>query len=160
PSAVKASEGPGLRRRADRTQPQDKARGRPRRHGPGGGRRNTQDGDRRSGTVVRPPGLRPVGRAIAAAARASPAAPAAAAPPAAAVAAPAARTRLAGLGLVDREATAVVLLVVQALDGRLRLGVAAHLHEAEALAAARVTVLDHLGALDRPELREQLFEVG
>ena len=48
------------------------------------------------------------------------------------------------LGLVDRQTTAVDFLVVQALDGRLRLSVAAHLHEAEALGAAGVPVHDDL----------------
>jgi hypothetical protein len=53
-----------------------------------------------------------------------------------------------------------VVLVVKALDGRLGLGLAAHLHEAEALAAARVAVLDDLRALNVPECGEQLLQVG
>jgi hypothetical protein len=50
-------------------------------------------------------------------------------------------------------------LLVEALDGRLRLGIRAHLDEAESLAPARLAVLDHLGALHGPELREQLLEI-
>src|SRR5262249_38140624 len=85
----------------------------------------------------------------------------AAATPAAAVAATEVRThpRLARPGLVDRQPTAPTFPVVQAIDGRLRVGRADHLHEAEAPAASRVTVRHHLGALDLTELGEQLLEV-
>ncbi len=48
---------------------------------------------------------------------------------------------------------------MQALDGGLSLGVGVHLHEAEALAAARVAIFDDLGALHRAELGEEFFEV-
>src|SRR5262245_48875737 len=81
------------------------------------------------------------------------------APPAAAVAAAtttpgaaaAAATAavLPGPGLVDRQVAAVDLVAVQRRDGRLGLLVAAHLHEPEALRAARVAVQDHLGRLHR-----------
>src|SRR5690606_14628201 len=71
----------------------------------------------------------------------------------------AARTRLAGTSLIDRQATAVGLPVVEAVDGGLRLGIAAHLHEAEALAAPRLAIRDDLGALDGAVLREQLLQV-
>src|SRR5438105_4051197 len=57
------------------------------------------------------------------------------------------RTRLARLGLVDGESAAVLLLAVERCDGALRLGVAAHLDEAEALAPAGVAILDDFGAL-------------
>src|SRR5262249_51462017 len=67
---------------------------------------------------------------------------------------------LTGLGLVDRQATAAVLLVVQAVDGGLGLGVGVHLDEPEALAAPGVAILNHLGAVDGAELREQLLQVG
>src|SRR4051794_10204131 len=94
------------------------------------------------------------GRSIAAAAVAPVASPATAATVAAT------RAGFTRLGLINREAATVVVLVVEALDGRLGLGLAAHLHEAEALAAARVTVLDDLRALDVPECGEQLLQVG
>ena len=70
------------------------------------------------------------------------------------------RCGLAGLGLVDREPTAVVFLVVEALDRRLGLGLGVHLDEAEALAAAGVTVLDDLGICTVPYWANQLFQVG
>src|SRR5262249_5351569 len=68
--------------------------------------------------------------------------------------------RLAGLGLVDCEAPAVDLLILQTLDGLLRLGLAAHLHEAEALAPTRVAVHDDLRTLHDSEPGEQLLQVG
>ena len=61
---------------------------------------------------------------------------------------------LPGLGLVHGEPAAVVFLIVEALDRRLSLGVGVHLDEAEALAAAGVTVGDHLGTLHGPVLGE------
>ena len=53
-----------------------------------------------------------------------------------------------------------MVLVIEALDGRLCLGLIAHLHEAEALAAARVAVLDDLRALNLSECGEQNLQVG
>ena len=47
------------------------------------------------------------------------------------------------LGLVHREATPVVILIMESLDRRLGFGVRVHLDEAEPLAAARVTVRDN-----------------
>src|SRR5205807_1219326 len=99
------------------------------------------------------------------------AAPTAAAPAAtvaatATAAAPAATVSAApaplfpGLGLVDRQVPAPVVVPVEPLDGRLRLGVRAHLHEAESLRAVRVPVDDDLGALHRAELGEQRLQVG
>ncbi len=64
-----------------------------------------------------------------------------------------------GLGLVHRQSTAVMFAVVEAIDGRLRLGLGIHLDEAEAFAPAGVAVLDHLGTLDGSELREQLLKL-
>ena len=63
-----------------------------------------------------------------------------------AVAAPttAAPTLLTGLGLVDRQVPPVVVMAVEPLDGRLRLGVGAHLHEPEPLRAVRVPIDDDL----------------
>ena len=69
-------------------------------------------------------------------------------------------TGLAGLGLVDRQVPAVVLAGVEPLDGRLRLGVGVHLDEPEPLRAVRVAIDDDLGALHRPEGREQRLQVG
>ncbi len=67
---------------------------------------------------------------------------------AAAVTAATAATRpgFARFGLVDRQAPSVDFLIMQALDGRLGLGLATHLNEAEPLASARGAVLDHLSA--------------
>src|SRR5262249_12738988 len=98
------------------------------------------------------------GRSITAATAA--AAAAAAAVTATTTVAATAAARLAGLGLVDRQATSVDFLIVQALDGRLRLGVPPHLPEAEPLAPTRVAILDDLCALHGPEFREQLLQVG
>jgi hypothetical protein len=79
----------------------------------------------------------------------------------AAVAAPtAAATFLTGLGFVDRQVPAVVVMTVETLDGRLRLGVGPHLHESEPLRAVGVPIDDDLCALDRPEWREQRLKVG
>src|SRR4051812_10162213 len=64
------------------------------------------------------------------------------------------------LGLVDRERPAVVLLPVEGRDRRLRLRVAAHLDEPEALAPAGVPVLNDLGAGHRAVLGAQLLQVG
>ena len=54
------------------------------------------------------------------------------------------------LGLVHREATPVVILIIESLDRRLGLGVGVHLDEAEPLAAARVTVRDDLALCTVP----------
>src|SRR5271157_3098804 len=64
------------------------------------------------------------------------------------------------LGFVHREPPSVVLLLVEPLDRRLGLGVGTHLDEPKPLAAARVTVGDHLGALHCPVLGEPLFQIG
>src|SRR4051812_20523295 len=71
----------------------------------------------------------------------------------------AARAGLAGLGFVDGEGAAVLLLPVEGGDGGLGLLVAAHLDEAEALAPAGVTVLDHFRALDRAVRAAHLLQV-
>ena len=63
----------------------------------------------------------------------------------------------ARLGFVDSQGTTTMLLIVQATNRGLRLGIAPHLDKAEALAAARVAILDHLGTLNRSESSEQLF---
>ena len=42
---------------------------------------------------------------------------------------------------------------------RLGFGVATHFDKAEALAPTRVAVVDHLGTLNRPELRKQLVKI-
>jgi hypothetical protein len=79
---------------------------------------------------------------------------------AAAAAATATAPGLTRLGLVHGQATTVVFLVVQALDCRLRLGLRVHFDKAKALAAAGVTVGDHLGALHGPVLGEPALEIG
>ena len=73
---------------------------------------------------------------------------------------PAATAVLTRLGLVDRQPTAADLVIVQTLNGRLRLAFAAHLHEAEPFTAPGTAVAHHFRALDGPELREQLLEFG
>ena len=55
---------------------------------------------------------------------------------------------------------AIVLFAVDSADRGLRLGVARHLDETEALAAAGVAIVDHFGTLDRAVLGEQLIEVA
>src|SRR6516165_8893609 len=81
---------------------------------------------------------------------------------AAAVAAAATATApvLARPGLVDGEVTAAGELAVQGGDGRLRLLVRLHLHEAEPFRAPGVTVHDDLGRLHGPVGREHLLQVA
>jgi curli biogenesis system outer membrane secretion channel CsgG len=67
-------------------------------------------------------------------------------------------TLFAGASFVDRQGTALVLLVVQALDSSAGGVIVAHFHKAKAFAPARVAVHDHLRATDRSELGEELFE--
>ena len=50
----------------------------------------------------------------------------------------------AGLGFVDRQTTTIMLLVVEPLDGGVRLGLAAHLHEPKTLGTASFAVGDDL----------------
>src|SRR5262249_33995185 len=83
----------------------------------------------------------------------------AAVPTAAAIPAATAAAVLPGLGLVDGQGPAVDLLAAQPGDGRLRLLVGAHLHEAEPLRAPGVAVGDHLSRLHRTELPEQPLQV-
>ena len=47
-----------------------------------------------------------------------------------------------------------MVLFVQTANRGLRLGIAAHLDEAESLAAPGLAIFDHLGALDLAERRE------
>src|SRR6266496_2182598 len=58
----------------------------------------------------------------------------------------------ARLGLIHGETTTLMLLVMERSDGRICLGLAGHLHEAGALAAALGAVGGELPALDAPEL--------
>src|ERR1043166_6394054 len=69
-----------------------------------------------------------------------------------------ARAILAGLGFVDGERAPAVLLAVERRDGRLGLGVATHLDEAESLASAGVAIGDDLRALHRAVRGEQRFQ--
>src|SRR4051794_18735396 len=100
---------------------------------------------------VRPPGRRSITAA---------AATITAATVATAAVAGADRTSFTGLGLVDREGPAIVLVGVEPLDGGLRLGLGIHLDEPESLRAVRVAIDDDLRALHRPERREQRLQVG
>jgi hypothetical protein len=63
-------------------------------------------------------------------------------------------------GFVDRQATAVVFLLIEGVDRRPCFVVGAHLDEPEALAPTCVAVGDDLRALYTAELRKQLFQVG
>jgi hypothetical protein len=65
----------------------------------------------------------------------------------------------AGLGFVDRQLTAIVLLAIESADGGLRLIVAAHLHESEAFATAGVAIGDYLRRLNRAMLAKKLFQI-
>lgn len=71
----------------------------------------------------------------------------------------AAATLFAGPGFVDGQRTSVVLLIMQGADCGLGFLIAAHLNKGEALAATGIAILDHLSALNRAELAEQLLEV-
>jgi hypothetical protein len=64
---------------------------------------------------------------------------------------------LARLGFVHFQSAAINFLAVQSGDGGFGLIIAAHLHEAEAFAAARLAVVDDLGAGHRAVLGEQLL---
>ena len=57
-------------------------------------------------------------------------------------------TRLPGPGLVDCQATSIVLLVMKGIDRRPCFGIGAHLDEPEAFAPASVAVGDDLRALN------------
>src|SRR5438128_10139732 len=65
-----------------------------------------------------------------------------------------------GPGLVNGQGAAAFLLAVQGRDGGLGLLVGLHLHEAEALGAARVAVSDDLRRLHGAVRLEHLGEVG
>src|SRR6266542_2464004 len=64
----------------------------------------------------------------------------------------------AGLGFVDGQGAAFVLLAVEGGDCLLGLFIVGHFDEAEAFASAGVAVIDDLSAFDRAVRREQLFE--
>jgi|SRR5579864_1498528 len=66
----------------------------------------------------------------------------------------AARAGYPRLGFIHRETTPIVILIMESLDRCLCLSVRLHLDEAEALAAARLTVCYDLSALHGPELSE------
>ena len=66
-------------------------------------------------------------------------------------------TALAGLGFVDGQGTAIVLLLVHSTDRLLSSIIRLHLDKAKALASTSVAILDDLRAYYRAELREQLF---
>src|SRR4051794_18483993 len=97
--------------------------------------------------------------AIAAAARGVSAA-AAAARGVSAAAAAGARPLFARLRLIDGQRATGIVQTVKRRDRGLGLGILAHLDKAEALAAARVAIVDDLRALHGPVRREQLFQRG
>src|SRR5262245_55277282 len=92
---------------------------------------------------------------------ASAAAAAVTAPTTTAVTAAAATAAAFGLrpGLVHRQGAALDFGAVERSNGGLRLGVRAHLDEAEAFRATRVAVHDHLRRGDRPMRLEQTLQV-
>jgi hypothetical protein len=67
---------------------------------------------------------------------------------------------LARLRLVDRQAAAAMVLVVQGVDGREGLGVSSHLDEAESAAPTCLSVHNHLRASHLAEWGEQFFQIG
>src|SRR5437667_2059576 len=69
------------------------------------------------------------------------------------------RTLFTRARFVDHQRAAVEGLAVHAVDGRLSLGVRAHLHEAEALGAAGVAVHHHLRRRHGTELCECLLQI-
>ena len=69
------------------------------------------------------------------------------------------RTLFAWTGLVDHQRTTVEGLTVHSVDAGLCLGVTAHLHEAEALGAAGVSIHHDLGGRDGTELCERLLKI-
>jgi hypothetical protein len=83
---------------------------------------------------------------------------AAAAATATAPAATAATSLFARPGFIDSERTTIVLLLVQALNGRLGGVVVGHLDKAKSFASPGVAVHYHLSALNRAELGEQFFQ--
>src|SRR5947209_8253802 len=72
----------------------------------------------------------------------------------------AARAVFHGARLVHDDAAAAERLAIHSVDCSLRLGVAAHLHEAETLGAAGLALHHDLGARDLAELVECLFQVA
>jgi hypothetical protein len=71
----------------------------------------------------------------------------------------AATSWLARTGFIHGERAAVVLGAVHSADRGLGFFIAAHFHEAEALAAAGVAIHDHFGALYRSEFPKHLVEI-
>src|SRR5438132_5466275 len=84
--------------------------------------------------------------APAAVAAATGAAPAATGAVAASAATPARSALLPRLGFIHGQGPALVIVIVQLLDGLLRLRVVFHLHEAEAARASGLAVGNHLSA--------------
>jgi len=88
--------------------------------------------------------------------------------PPAAPAVPTAATEAAGARgarfhrarFVDHHVAATQRLTIHAVDGGLRLGVAAHLDETKALGATGVALHHHLGTGDRAELGKRLLQIG
>jgi len=69
-------------------------------------------------------------------------------------------TFFARAGFVNGEGAAAVLLPVQGGNRGVCFAIVGHLHEPEALASARVAVVNDLGGKHLPVLAEQLFELG
>src|SRR4029077_5044192 len=62
-------------------------------------------------------------------------------------------------GFVDRQRAALVLLLIEPLNGRLRFGIGAHFYKTKPLAAPGLTILDDLRTGYRAILAEQLFQI-
>jgi hypothetical protein len=67
---------------------------------------------------------------------------------------------LFGPGLVDVQAAVINLLAGEPGDGRLGLGVAGHLDEAESLRLAGIPVHDHRGRLHRALRHKHMLQVA
>jgi hypothetical protein len=68
-------------------------------------------------------------------------------------------TRFHGTRFVNHQTTATKLLAVHSADCRLRFGIAAHFHKAEAFGATGVTLHHDLGASDRTVCGKCLLQV-
>jgi hypothetical protein len=86
--------------------------------------------------------------AAASAISAAAAAASAAVATAAAASATSAGAIFTGLGYIDGQGSALMVLAVESGDRRLRLGLRGHLDESKALGAAGIAVGDHFGGLD------------
>ena len=70
------------------------------------------------------------------------------------------RTLFAWASFVHGELAAAEFTLVETVDGGLSFFVAAHFDESKTFASARVTIRNHLSAVNIAKLREQFLQVG